>query len=530
MAGAESAQLDVFVQPQAVAPGTDIFLAVRCREPGAKIVSAKVSVREFPGVEATLDDSGKHGDRIAGDGLWSLSFNVPVEAPPGTYTLQFIAAIEKGQVQQQAQAEQQVRVSEKVEPPIQIMAPQAGLPVAGLVPIVASVRLPVPVGQVRAGIGSSPAAILKQRPDGLWSGTVDVRNTANGRQRVVVAASAAGKKASRTVKLASEPWQSLIRTWHTEQDVFVRNPYLFLWGDLHGHTSYSDGVLLPADAYRRARDVGRLDFYCVTDHSQLITAEEFEDHKLQAQAFNRPGKFVALYGVEWTERMGHINYFMTDDSRLPSSLPAFYRQISEMGALAHFNHPLSTQFIGLAHFPEAEQVVVGAEVRRDSEEEAYFKMLDNGWYVAPDGSQDKHGAAWGDGPHWTVAVAREKTREALLEALRRRRFYSTWDRNMKLFFCVDGEDMGSRLARPAGQLPCSVTIKDPDATDLIAKVDLILDGKVIETTEPQSPKSEWAKMAELPPGRHWVLARVTQQDGNRAWSSPVWVNAYQPPS
>ena len=530
MAGAESARLDVFVQPQTVAPGTDIFLAVRYQEPGARIVSAKLSIREFPGIEIPLSDSGQHGDRVAEDGLWSLKFNVPVEAPPGTYTLQFIAAIEKGQVQQEVRAEQEVRVSEKVEPPVEIMAPKAGLPVSGLVPIVASVRLPVPVGQVRATIGSSPIAVLKRRPDGLWFGIADVSKIPNGRQSVVVAASAAGKKPSRTVKLASEPWQSLIRTWHAEQDVFVRNPYLFLWGDLHGHTSYSDGVLLPADAYRRARDVNHLDFYCVTDHSQLITAEEFKDHKQQANAFNRPGKFVALYGVEWTERMGHINYFMTDDSRLRSSLPAFYRQISEMGAPAHFNHPLSTQFIGLAHFPEAEQVVVGAEVRRDSEEEAYFKMLDNGWYVAPDGSQDKHGATWGDGPHWTVAVAREKTREALLEALRRRRFYSTWDRNMILFFSVDGEDMGSRLARPAGQLPCSVTIKDPDASDLIAKMDLILDGKVIETTEPQSPKFEWTKTAELSPGRHWLLVRVTQQDGNKAWSSPVWVNAYEPPA
>jgi hypothetical protein len=528
-ARAESARLEVIVQPETVGPGGDIFIGVRCREPGARIVSAKVSLREFPGIDLLLNDSGQQGDAVAGDGLWSFKFSVPPEAPPGNYALRFTAIVEKGQLRQEAQAEQQVRVSEKPEPLVQIISPKAGLPVAGLVPVVASVRIPVPVGEVRARIGASPIAPLGQRSDGLWSGLVDVRKVTNGRQPIVVVASAAGKKASRVAGLLVEPSQALIRTWHAGHEVFVRNPYLFLWGDLHGHSSYSDGVLLPADAYRHARDAAHLDFFSLTDHAQAITAEEFQDLKAQAEAFNQPGRFVTLYGVEWTQGVGHISYFMADDSRLASRLSDFYRQISEMGVLAHFSHPSDAEFIAMAYFPEAERVVVGAEVRNDTEEQAYFKMLANGWYVAPDGSQDKHTATWGDGPHWTVVLAREKTREGLLEALMQRRFYSTWDRNMELFFSIDREDMGSRLARPAGRLPCLVSIRDPDSSDLIAKVELILDGKVVRSTEPKSPQCEWNSAVEFSPGRHWVLARVTQQDGNEAWSSPVWVNAYESP-
>ncbi|MET0552068.1 MAG: hypothetical protein ABW221_03460, partial [Vicinamibacteria bacterium] len=49
---------------------------------------------------------------------------------------------------------------------------------------------------------------------------------------------------------------------------------LVAWhGQLHAHTSYSDGLLTPADAYAAARAQG-LDFFAVTDHlEQLDDAE-----------------------------------------------------------------------------------------------------------------------------------------------------------------------------------------------------------------------------------------------------------------
>ena len=39
-----------------------------------------------------------------------------------------------------------------------------------------------------------------------------------------------------------------------------------LWGDLHGHSNFSDGTGLPEDYYRYARDVAALDVAALTDH------------------------------------------------------------------------------------------------------------------------------------------------------------------------------------------------------------------------------------------------------------------------
>jgi hypothetical protein len=39
------------------------------------------------------------------------------------------------------------------------------------------------------------------------------------------------------------------------------------FGSLHSHTSYSDGMGTPADAFTRARDVGKMDFLAVTEHN-----------------------------------------------------------------------------------------------------------------------------------------------------------------------------------------------------------------------------------------------------------------------
>ena len=39
------------------------------------------------------------------------------------------------------------------------------------------------------------------------------------------------------------------------------------FGNLHSHTSYSDGSGTPDDAYRHAREVARLDFLAITEHN-----------------------------------------------------------------------------------------------------------------------------------------------------------------------------------------------------------------------------------------------------------------------
>src|SRR5215510_12004131 len=41
------------------------------------------------------------------------------------------------------------------------------------------------------------------------------------------------------------------------------------FGNLHSHTSFSDGLGTPGEAYLRARDVAKLDFMAITEHNHI---------------------------------------------------------------------------------------------------------------------------------------------------------------------------------------------------------------------------------------------------------------------
>ena len=109
------------------------------------------------------------------------------------------------------------------------------------------------------------------------------------------------------------------------------------FGNLHSHTSYSDGAGTPAEAYKHARDVAKVDFLAITEHNH-IAAEQgasadrrdgiliAKDHTLYsganvksvisaARAANKDGKFVALYGQEFSSISAgnHVNVFEVPD-------------------------------------------------------------------------------------------------------------------------------------------------------------------------------------------------------------------------
>ncbi len=420
---------------------------------------------------------------------------------------------------------------------ISIVSPEEGARVKGEVELRATVALGSgeeiegPVAQTIDGCRIP----LVRGGDGLYSGTIDTAKLPNGRQTLMVLATPKGRDERRD-GYADAAWGGEKFISIVEVAVVVRNPYHHYWGDIHAHTSYSDGAWYPKEAYEYARDAAELDFFAVTDHLEILTMEEYADVVAQAHAADEPGRFVALYGVERTrEETGHINFYMSPTHILPTDLNDFFRAIGRMGLLAHFNHPTMeptkggerhNDFQQFRYDPAADECMAMVELRSPEEEECYIAMLDSGWHVGAVGDQDKHSPTWGDGPTWTVALARELTREGILDALRSRRTYSSADRNLRLDFTFDGEDMGSRIARPAGEYACTVTVSDPDADGVVQRVDLFLDGEVVRTAEPGEASCEWEVPVTLSAGAHYCFVRVTQPDERTAWSSPIWVSAY----
>jgi hypothetical protein len=107
------------------------------------------------------------------------------------------------------------------------------------------------------------------------------------------------------------------------------------YGNLHAHTKYSDGSGTPSDAFRRARDVGGLDFLAITEHNHdkaemgIGSSDPRRDgimiavdHSLYngsqavslvsaARSFTADDGFVAIYGQEFStiSSGNHINVF-----------------------------------------------------------------------------------------------------------------------------------------------------------------------------------------------------------------------------
>ncbi|UCH35914.1 MAG: CehA/McbA family metallohydrolase [Armatimonadota bacterium] len=510
------------IEPHPVFAGRTALVTLRAAEPGWEITAAKVSVREEPSVQASLNDSGASGDEMAGDGIWSIAVPVPSDASATTYHLVFEAELRGAQTTRTATTTVDVVVASGVT----IVSPKPQERIAGQVAVKADLSAPASAGIISCRIGASDLTPMTRQADGSWTASVDVTDVDNGLQPLTVCAS--GSDPAQTGEERADPAAGIGpgSSWCAHQTVIVANPYVYCWGDLHAHTSYSDGVLTPRDAYTHARDVSRLDFFAVTDHGEALGAEEMADVIAQAEAVNEDGKFVALYGVEWTKGIGHINYFMEPDHNLSLALPGFWRQVSEMGALAHLNHPGINNFNNLAYDADADAAIFGVETRNENEELAYIGLLNNGWHLSPTGCQDKHDATWGEGPHWTVALARSRTRAGILEALASRRVYSSYDRNMRLALSIDDRDMGSRLSGPATDYTVTVSVNDPDTQDATSLIQVYLYGKVAREIDADAATYTGTAGLALEPGRHYVFVKVTQADGDKAWSAPIWLYLY----
>lgn len=291
------------------------------------------------------------------------------------------------------------------------------------------------------------------------------------------------------------------------------------FGNLHSHTSYSDGSGRPRQAYRYARFTAGLDFLAITEHNHkgaensagdrrdgLLIATDpslYVDLIHEADKATEAGKFVAIYGQEVSSigKGNHMNVFDVQkvvrfkngefdellqwlhDNPVPSGKPT----------LAQFNHPAlldddSIEY-GRDDFSTAEEwvkqidhhvqlleILNGPATKRDGghraaevAEEDFFDYLHLGFHVAPTGDQDNHYFTWGTTTDVRTGVlAEELTRSAILKALRARHAYASEDKNLRVVIRVNGHLLGDRISSPpdAGtELAISISIKDDDEPD-----------------------------------------------------------------
>ena len=307
--------------------------------------------------------------------------------------------------------------------------------------------------------------------------------------------------------------------------VAVNNPLEVFFADLHSHTAYSDGTMTPEVAHKYARDVAKLDVFVLSDHLERVDDTEWLDTREVVWDFNQDGKFVALPGLEWTKKWGHLNIYDPKTRHWPEDPKAFYQAIADAGVVAKFNHPGTGEqsHSGLEYSEVGDKAIELMEVRGPEEEQAFIRALKLGWHIAPDGSDDTHSPNWGNCGRWTGMLAPALSKRCIWDALKNRHVYSTLDRNCQLGFTLNGAVMGTILDEPVKAVDVAVVVEDADAGDTIAKIELFEDGAVVETAEPGKSRCEWKTTRKPQPGAHYYFVKVTQGDGNLLWSAPVWV-------
>jgi hypothetical protein len=118
----------------------------------------------------------------------------------------------------------------------------------------------------------------------------------------------------------------------------------------------------------------------------------------------------------------------------------------------------------------------------------------------------------------TAVRAPELTRAGLLAGLRARACYATTGERIWLDVRVAGVPMGGE-AEISGPVVIEV---EAHGTEPIALVEVLRDGEVAFSAEPDALSAELTWTDE-PAGPAYYYVRLTQENGSRAWASPVWV-------
>ena len=329
--------------------------------------------------------------------------------------------------------------------------------------------------------------------------------------------------------------------------------YNLYFGDLHSHTSYSDGTGTPWEAYEAAIDAGA-DFMALTDHvaiwnsydAWIADVEEWND-TLAAADFYTSEEFVAMAGYEaWLlAQCGEINVYNTRE--LPNSqllnrnnrLQSFYDWLAQQpGAIGQFNHPLyvSDNFEDYSFYTEARDTGMNIiEVYNDVfYEDSYIMALDAGWHIMPAANSDTHYPDWIAGHEMrTVLLAENRIAEYLYDAMSACRGYATLDKNLEIYYTLNGAIMGSDLSDPGvTDYTASIQIGDPDGLgDEITLVEIISNGgEVIEAIVTSGDYVDITVDLESEDAQYFYVRVTTASPlngdpGVTAWTSPVWTGA-----
>ena len=360
-----------------------------------------------------------------------------------------------------------------------------------------------------------------------------------------------------------------------------------IWGDLHAHSSLSDGCKdkSPEDAYEYAS--GKCNFLALTEHNHQIDDDEMIRLVNASNSKQFPG-FVSIFGQEFStitqgKSGNHLNVFNITEcipgamnnnyKKLYSEwLPDYQARHQNEIILCQFNHPKNkykdygiaevinirnyandwdafvedsnrwVRLIAIVNGPGTDtpgQHNRHADIKDSStgEVKTWFFYLDKGMRLSPTCNQDTHVDSWGDltTARTGVWIKGGINRNNLLSALKDGRCFATEDKDLSVWFVVNNHPMGSQLAdMGTAALNIKVAIDDKDEPDSTYKVEIYRD--VVHDDELAQKVSEgdatcsksFTTTVQHENGQHELyLVHVIQKDESDdiddAWTAPIYI-------
>ena len=346
----------------------------------------------------------------------------------------------------------------------------------------------------------------------------------------------------------------------------------------NGSESPQAGDFGPAEAYAMMRTQAGGDFLLASEHNHMYDGSTgtntsatpaaanglFNSGIAAANNYNAANPtFLALYGMEWgvISNGGHLNIVNPDalaawevngsgqllgTVNVPKSdYAALYAAMRQRGWVGQFNHPSTSQFAiggtGMAYNADGAEVMVLTEIlnssafsvnttqtetSRSSYPGAWNRLLERGYKVAPASNQDNHCANWGlsftNRTGVLLPTGTTLNQANFVSALRARRTFATEDKNGQLVLTANGRVMGETFAN-SGVLTLSANYASTSG-QTVQRVQFYegVPGRNGTVTQLSEGNGTYAFTPSA--GSHFYYALITQTNGLRLWSAPIWVD------
>lgn len=347
--------------------------------------------------------------------------------------------------------------------------------------------------------------------------------------------------------------------------------YINYFGNLHCHSDYSDGDVdnicpgagSPTCCYGKGMLANYFSWMGISDHNHnegpVMTPAKYASGVSEASAWNGSNPtFSAMYGMEWgtISTGGHvtiygINQLLGWNSGNYDVFVAkgdyntiFNMVASTSGAFTTLCHPGSTDFGNLLTLPynaTYDNAIIGTAVKNGpafstnttyTDPSASFyvtywnSLLAKGYHLGPTMDMDNHNSATmgKSNQERTVVLAPSLSPANISEALLNMRFYSTEDYNLSVSYDINGIfPLGSIVTQTVNPtINVSTTDGNGETTTGIKIYYGISGSGSAPTVLTSVSAASLSYTHSFATGTYYYYAEITQADGNKAYTSPIW--------